>query len=724
MKNSLYQSMSHIAVLASTLLFSINIAAETEEVFNRIASIPTTNNLPTIDKTWVTQTSAEIIAATHDGNMVVYTDSPLGGIGFISIVNPAKPVAAGVVLMQGEPTGLQVTKQTVLVGVNTSQSFAEPSGQIMALSIETRKPLGQCDLGGQPDSVAVSKDGKLAAVAIENERDENFDDGVIPQFPAGYVAIFSLKKGVPICDSLKKVSLLDLADIAPADPEPEYVDFNDNNEIVVTLQENNHLVVIDAIKGQVIADFSAGSVNLSNVDIEEEGALTFSGEQKNRKREPDAVKWLDDDRFVIANEGDYEGGSRGFTIFNKRGDVLYESGLSFEYAVARAGHYPEQRSGDKGVEPEGLEVGTFNGQQYIFVLSERGSVVGVYKDTGADPEFVQLLPSGVGPESAVAIPSRNLLVTANEKDLIEPKGARSHVMVYQLAKGQVNYPQIESVMQNDKPIGWGALSGMVADPDKHGILYAVHDGFYRNQSTIFTVDANQRPAKIIKATPITIDGEFVQKLNLQGITTDGNNGFWLASAGKSKKLISHALYQVGRDGKVQNEVNLPQELLNKKSFAVQGITQIDETLWMVMQADNAAILLAYNTKIKSWGFVRYPLESVEDGQVGLADITAYGKHVYIIERDELIGGKAKIKRLYKVAQSELKPAKPSEKPPFVNKELVIDLLPDLKKSNGYVVDSVDGLAIDANGRFYFVTNNHGVDDSSGETYFFAKDGLQ
>jgi len=106
MKNSLYQSMSHIAVLASTLLFSINIAAETEEVFNRIASIPTTNNLPTIDKTWVTQTSAEIIAATHDGNMVVYTDSPLGGIGFISIVNPAKPVAAGVVLMQGEPTGL------------------------------------------------------------------------------------------------------------------------------------------------------------------------------------------------------------------------------------------------------------------------------------------------------------------------------------------------------------------------------------------------------------------------------------------------------------------------------------------------------------------------------------------------------------------------------------------------------------------------------------------
>jgi hypothetical protein len=36
------------------------------------------------------------------------------------------------------------------------------------------------------------------------------------------------------------------------------------------------------------------------------------------------VQWLDDDRLVTANEGDYEGGSRGFTIFSKRGEVLYE----------------------------------------------------------------------------------------------------------------------------------------------------------------------------------------------------------------------------------------------------------------------------------------------------------------------------------------------------------------------------------------------------------------
>ena len=50
-------------------------------------------------------------------------------------------------------------------------------------------------------------------------------------------------------------------------------------------------------------------------------------------REPDTVKWLDDDRFVIANEGDYQGGARGFSIFHKDGSLLFESGASFEHEI-------------------------------------------------------------------------------------------------------------------------------------------------------------------------------------------------------------------------------------------------------------------------------------------------------------------------------------------------------------------------------------------------------
>ena len=145
---------------------------------------------------------------------------------------------------------------------------------------------------------------------------------------------------------------------------------------------------------------------------------------------------------MIANEGDWKGGTRGFTIFNRDGSVSYESGPSFEMHVARAGHYPDKRSDAKGVEPEGLEVARFGDDDLIFVLSERGSVVGVYRDTGGEPEFLQLLPSGISPEGAVAIPGRNLLATANEADLVEDGAARSHVMLFERSEGKPAYPQL------------------------------------------------------------------------------------------------------------------------------------------------------------------------------------------------------------------------------------------------------------------------------------------
>src|SRR3546814_4770240 len=84
--------------------------------------------------------------------------------------------------------------------------------------------------------------------------------------------------------------------------------------------------------------------------------------------------------------------------------VLYESGAAFDHLLARAGHYPEGRSANKGGEPEGMEVKQFGATNYLFVLNERGSAIGVYRDTGSAPEFVQLLPTAIGPEGAVAIP--------------------------------------------------------------------------------------------------------------------------------------------------------------------------------------------------------------------------------------------------------------------------------------------------------------------------------
>ncbi|MBC01094.1 MAG: alkaline phosphatase [Rhodobacteraceae bacterium] len=707
------------ALLAST-------AVSADPVFNRIASFPVNTNLPA-DVAQATETSAEIISATADGQMLVYSDSPLGAVGMIDIADPANPQPAGVVMLDGEPTAVVVAGGKVLTGINTSASFVEPSGNLAAIDIASKRIEARCDLGGQPDSVAVSPSGGLVAVAIENERDEDLNDGAIPQMPAGTLVIFTLADGLPDCASRITVDLTGLAEVAGSDPEPEFVDINENDEIALTLQENNHIVIIDGKTGAIVSHFPAGSVDLENVDVEEERALTFDATLTGVAREPDAVQWLDTDRLGTANEGDYKGGSRGFTIFSKTGEVLFESGLDFEYRVALAGHYPERRSGNKGAEPEGMEVKTFGDATYIFLLSERGSVIGVYRDTGGVPEFKQLLPTALAPEGAVAIPGRNLLAVSNEADLVEDGGVRSHVTLYSYGEGTPAYPMIVSHMDDaGRPVGFGALSGLAADPELPGLLYAVNDSFYAMQPTIFTIDASATPARITKATRVTRGGQPAQLLDLEGIASDGAGGFWLASEGRTDRMVPHGLYHVDASGEIKTQVAFPAELLAvEKRFGAEGVTLIGDTLWIAIQRSwgddpkDTVKLVAYNTKTKEWGAVRYPTEAAETGWVGLSEITAHGDHVYIVERDNQIGAAAKLKALYRVAMSDLQPAALGGELPVVAKERVHDFIPDLTSTGGYVVDKIEGFAIDADGIGYAVTDNDGVDDSNGETLFFS-----
>ncbi|PDT40320.1 MULTISPECIES: esterase-like activity of phytase family protein [Sinorhizobium] len=723
------RAFSITAALAAALAASTAPAAQAEQVFNRIASFAVAGNLPE-GADQKAPTSAEIIAASEDGNTLIYTDSPGKRIGFIDITDARAPKAGGIVSFEGEPTSVAVAGPKALVAVNTRESFTKTSGLLAVVDVATKKIDATCDLGGQPDSVTVNKDRTLAAIAIENERDEDVNDGEIPQLPAGDLVILSLKDGVADCATIKHVTLTGLAEVAGDDPEPEFVAFNGKAEIALTLQENNHIVIIDGKSAAVRAHFSAGTADLKNVDAKRDGAISFASDLTGVKREPDAVKWLDDNRLVVANEGDYEGGSRGFTIFDVTGKVLFESGASLEHAIAAVGHYPEKRSSAKGIEPEGMETAQYGDDKLFFVLSERASIVGVYKDTGAEPQLLQLLPSGVSPEGAVAIPGRNLFATANEVDLVEDGGARAHVMIYARGEGEAIYPQIRSAEKDGLPIGFGALSGLAAVGDKPGFLRAVNDSVLSSQPTIFAIDATQKPAVITEALPITRDGAAAQKLDIEGIANDGEGGFWLASEGDSDKLYSHALLHVNKKGEIKQEIALPAELrANEIRSGFEGITAVGEgdglTLWMAVQREwkddekGFVKLVAYNPATKEWGAVRYPLDKSEAGWVGLSEISVHGDYAYLIERDNLIGEAAKLKKLYRVALTELKPAALGGELPAVKKEEVRDLIPDLKLLNGYVVDKVEGFTVDAAGNGYVVTDNDGVDDSSGETLFFS-----
>jgi hypothetical protein len=715
-----------IGSLAAVLLSGTALNASAAEYFDRIASFPITANLPS-DADKKGETVAEIISVSEDGNLFVYTDSPRKSLGFIDITDPAAPKPGGMLALGGEPTSVKIVGGTAFVAVNTSESFTQPSGKLVLVDLAGRKIASECQLPGQPDSVAAN--AGVLAIAIENERDEKVNDGAIPQLPAGSLVIGNLNGSAVECAALKTVALMGLAAVAGEDPETEFVDVNDEGKIVVTLQENNHIVVVDGKTGKVESHFSAGQVDLKNIDTKKDGKIDLSGSMNGVVREPDGVHWIDNNRFATANEGDWKGGSRGFTIFNKDGSVSYESGASLEHEVVALGHYPDKRN-KKGIEIEGIEAARFGQDNLIFVGAERASVVGVYRDTGAAPELVQILPTGIGPEGLIAIPSRNLFVATSETPLHVDGGVAPHVMIYQRAERTAPaYPTIRSVKNGQGlPIAWGALSGIAADKSQAGKLYAITDSAYGSAPRILTIDATKKPALITAETLVTRNGQAAEKLDLEGVALSSDGGFWLASEGNVPKGVKNLLVKVDAKGAIQDEISLPASLEEgAKNYGFEGVTVTgsgtDAIVWLAVQrewaddAKNSVKLLAYKPSDKSWGAVRYPLDKSEAGWVGLSEITAVGDRVIIIERDNQIAEKAKLKKLYAVSLSDMKPVALGGELPLVKKTELRDLLPDLKAPKGYVLDKVESFAIDAAGDAYIITDNDGVDDSSGETQF-------
>lgn len=712
--------MTFRLTFCSILALAAAMPASAQPVFNRISSFATADNMAKGEDP-ARATSAEIMAVTPDGTRLIYSDSPLHAIGLIDITDPRAPQPLGNIALQGEPTTTVVLDQTAFVGVNTSQSFAAPSGALRSVDLASKQVVATCDLGGQPDSVALSPRHDMIAVAIENERDEDLNDGALPQMPAGDVVRLPIRDGQIDCANLQRIALTGLASEAGDDPEPEYVDFNAAGDLVVTLQENNHIVVIGA-DGKIAAHFSAGSVALDGIDTDKDGQLDFTSSLKAVPREPDTVAWLDNDHFATANEGDYKGGARGFTIWHRDGRVVYESGPAFEHALIRIGHYPEKRSGKKGVEPEALTYATFDDQKLLFVGSERGSAIAVYDVADpAQPKLRQILPSGIGPEGLVAIPQRGLFASANETDLGEEGGARSHVMVYERAEGPAAYPTLVA----DAGIGWGALSGLTVDPTDPTVLYAVSDSAYGKQPAIYRIQTGA-PARITQKIVVTQDGAPADKLDLEGITADGQGGFWLASEGNPDKDIAHRILHVDGKGAIQTRTELPGDLVaGATRFGMEGIAVAgDGTLWMAVQREwqddpkGQAKLLNFNPETGAWTGVRYPLESGA-GWVGLSEVAIHGDQMYLIERDNLIGPAARLKTITSVGLADLTPAPLGGDLPLVSKTRVRDLIPDLTQWNGYIQDKVEGMAITPDGTVHVVTDNDGVDDASGETLMWS-----
>lgn len=700
------------------------------------------------------ETVSEIVAATADGHTLVYTDSPGEAIGLVDISDPSSPTAVGVVALAGEPTSVDVLgNEYALVAVNTSDSFLTPSGALVVVDLGTGAIVNTLDLGGQPDSLKISPDEQYAAVAIENERDEDENDGELPQLPAGFLVVVDLT-GDPTTWSeggnLSQVALTGYSDYAPLDPEPEFVDINGDNEAVVTLQENNWVVIVDLPSAAVVDDFGAGTVNLFGVDATEDGVIDLSDDLADVAREPDGVAWVPGDRVATANEGDLFGGSRGFSFFERDGTVDFDSGTSLETIAVRHGHYPEDRSENKGAEPESIAFGEFGEREFVFVGSERGSFVAVYElnDEGV-PEFYQLLPAPLGPEGLLPIPGRNLLVASGEED--DPSfGVRSTIMIYELVDDTPAYPQILSD-SGASPIPWSALSGLTAVPSLPDTILGVWDSYY-SASRIFRIDVSAAPALITDV--LTISGG-TGDYDPEGIAVAPDNTLWVASEGNASDSRPNRLLQLDLDGTVLAEIGLPKKILDCRAASqnratlgsgFEGVAVLplpgagNRYRLLVAQQrgwdyttpqceafdDESGALDAngqpthtriwlYDPQTGNWKHVSWELAPLSPNAswVGLSEITEAGSGDYLlIERDNRTGDHGVLKMLVKVNHFQMLDGTVT-----AGEKQVYDLRSDLVENHGWITDKPEGVAVLLDGRTFVVTDNDGVEDWSGETWF-------
>ncbi|MBU9763568.1 esterase-like activity of phytase family protein [Mycobacterium sp. TNTM28] len=693
-----------------------------------------------------TETVAEISTVTPDGNTLIYTDAAAKRIGFLDIGDPAKPVGVGTLSLaelghqDDQPTSVAAVGEFVLVVVDTTGGdFAHPSGRLDVVSTADRTRVHSIDLAGQPDSIAISPDGAFAAIAMENQRDEEFtptdkSEGDLPQPPTGFIQLIGLA-GTPNTWTPRRVDFdVDAARAAgldtPEDLEPEYVSVNSRGQVAVTLQENNGIAVIDGHSGQVQKIFSAGSESVDGIDTKEDDVIDQTGSITDTPREPDAIGWIGDDHLATANEGDWKGGTRGWTIFDAAtGDVVWDAGTSFEQLAVRTGLHIESRAEAKGPEPEGLAITELGGTPVALIASERSNFVAVYdvSDPKA-PKFRQILPTTPGPEGILAIPSRNLLAISSEADDAEAR-VRASVTLYGHGEtfagtGKPSFPSIVSGDLDGAPIGWGALGALSADPRNDDRLYTATDLAY-GPARVLGVDVAQEPALIDTELPITKDGKPVT-LDIEGLSARPDGGFVLAVEGEDGP--GNQLVYVDAAGKIEKRVPLPKDIAAQLgSQGLEGVAVHGDVVWVALQRElktdpkGVARLGRYTPDGDRWEWFGYQLETTTaaDDWIGLSEITVHNGELLVLERDKLNGPDARVKALYRVAIPDGAGVTASTQPPRVlPKTLVRNLLPDLRATNGYVQEKVEGVAVAGNQNLYVVTDNDGLEDANGETVLF------
>ena len=628
----------------------------------------------------------------------------------------------------GEPTSVAFTPDgtyAVVAVKDTADPIASADpGTLVFIDLIDRADLriaGRVTLGVGPDSVEVTPDGARVLVAIEDEEDT--DQPEVAQARPGSVQVVTIDYADPSLSAVATVAIEPTVGNSVADPQPEFIDVSpDGTTAVVTLQENNALAVLDltATPPVVTRYIDAGVVERFAADLTDDGAVALAPATFAGRREPDGVCFLPGGvHFLTANEGDtslgdfvagqYSGG-RGFSIFDIHGNLVFEVGDELDRVAVRNGMYPDGRSEKRGLEVEGCHVATFGARALAFVLGERNSAVFVYDVTDpAAPRFVQLLPAPLRPESAASVAAQGLLIVAGEGQ----GGHGGGIWIYRgvaSAEERERYPEgVMRAVAGVEGISFGAIGGLVRDASANTLLAVPDERFAALRLWTLAPDVAAGRVRVMSERPITeSDGVTpIVGYDPEGLAANPEGGLVMVTEGKagngSDETERNRLLFLDDKGVLDPDhgasgiVDLPVDLWARlPKQGLSGVSVVDtepdargglEVLVsfsrpLTAGADdleaerNLARIGHYDVDTGTWAFYFYPLESdlvaVDPAAMVVADIAHLGgDRVAVIERDQLQGGAAQVKRIYSFALSS---ATAGDIDDPLDKTMVADLL--------------------------------------------------
>lgn len=429
---------------------------------------------------------AEITAFDPESDRLFVVDGS-STLQIFDLSDPANPVADGSISLSGTANSVAVNNGVVAVAIQASTvtdngtvAFYNAATNALIDSTEvgalpdmlTFTPDGTKVLvanEGEADG-SVDPEGSISIIdfdgtQISNVATADFDNFSAATLRASGVRIFPNKT-------------------AAEDLEPEYIAVSDDGATAyVTLQENNAVAVVDIATATVTEVRPLGTQdhsvagneldasdddntpgNLQNWPVlglyQPDGIATFAvggqtytitANEGDSRNEDERIKDLTLDPTIFADaatlqedenlgrlevstvdgdldgDGDYDQlfsyGGRSFTIRDASGAIVFDSGSEFEQIVADNMIDIDNRSDNKGAEPEGVTVGVIDGRTYAFIGLERAEGVVVYDvTTPTAPTYVQFLQTAGDeePEGLTFIPFNDspngdhLLVVANE----------------------------------------------------------------------------------------------------------------------------------------------------------------------------------------------------------------------------------------------------------------------------------------------------------------------